>query len=456
MRFFKPAAVVYIANLSEDVWPFICEMSTQSERTFEIEENATILSDRDLFAFAGHHNTTLILPSPVEKELLTYYLNLFGNKNLSILVPKKHSGEICLDILKDDAIMSFLTTWARADKILMIPYSTSPQFIELIERLRKKGGNISTPESPDAQDAWTVNFYGSKSGIRQLAQQSGVREPDLKMADGLVSSGIVDTSRIAAKMYLKENGVVLKTNKGHSGAGVLIFRPGDLPVNFPACQKEIIRRLEPDRYWEKFPIVVEKYIQPALSVGGGYPNVEFKVHKNGKVEFLYYCGLRVTKDGVFKGILIHDDVVSDQVAAQIMDIGFYIGEHYRKEGYFGYYDVDFVASKNGELYVTESNVRRTGGTHVYQTALALIGKDFMHETYILSNNIYEFTPAKTLDFTNLCQILSSVLFNKKTREGIVITAANMLKHNKMGYIIFGNNKQKALVLEAQMEALIQS
>ena len=70
----------------------------------------------------------------------------------------------------------------------------------------------------------------------------------------------------------------------------------------------------------------------------------------------------MTPDGSFRGMEIHNDVISDQIAARLVDTGFYIAEQYRAAGYRGYFDVDFVASRNGQVYVTESNVRRTGGT----------------------------------------------------------------------------------------------
>jgi hypothetical protein len=45
----KPdGATVFLANISEDVWPFINSISGDKAREFEINENS-FLSDRDLF-----------------------------------------------------------------------------------------------------------------------------------------------------------------------------------------------------------------------------------------------------------------------------------------------------------------------------------------------------------------------------------------------------------------------
>jgi len=451
----KYEKVVYIFNLSEDVWPFISAMSDDVARAKEIEENAN-LTDRDLFSIAEESEAIFVSPKPIHPGFLRYYNSLFGNRKLTILVPKHHTGEICKDILNDQEIFSKLVKAANSvRKLTVTSYSASPQFFRLIEELRKTGITVYTPESPDEESAWSVNFFGSKSGIRQLAQKSSALEPDFQMPDGLVCSGIVDASRIAAHKYLKEDGVVVKTNKGHSGAGVLIFRPGDLPTQYRTCQDAILTMLQKDRYWEKFPIVIEDYIHVNSFIGGGFPDVEFKIQKGGKVEFLYYCGMRVRPDGVFNGVEINEDCIPDRLAARLIDTGYFIGEQYAAAGYRGYFDVDFVAAKYGGIFVTESNARRTGGTHVYKTAVELIGKDFMMDSYVLSDNNYQLPNNCKPTFEQIHELLSPILFSKKEKEGVIIASSNLLSQGTLAYILFGKNKKRALEIEAQMKELLK-
>lgn len=449
-----PESTVYIFNMSEDVWPFISAMSDKKKQKLEIEENAD-LGDRDLFSFCAEESMIFVFPRPVDDAFFNYYTSLFGKRNFRVLVPKVHSGVICEDIMRDEDVMQALVTAANGMRRLVVKsYATSQPFLDLVRALREKGLTIFTPEAPEEEDAWTVNFFGSKSGIRQLSQQSRAIEPDFIMADGIVVSGIIDASRIAANKYVSEHGVVLKTNKGHSGAGVLLLREGELPTEYSQCQKAILEILEKDAYWKLFPIVIESLLSVNQSVGGGFPSVEFQVQKNGHVEFLYYGGMRVTKDGVFNGMEIHNDAISEQAAVRMVDTGFFIGEQYRADGYRGYFDVDFVASKNGQMYVTESNVRRTGGTHVFATAERLFGKDFMYMTCILSNNAYALTKDKTYTFNEMLTILAPVLFNKQTREGLIIISENLLSYHELGYIIFAKTEKRARDLEAKMIELL--
>lgn len=450
----KPEKVVYVFNMSEDVWPFIEAISDDTARAHEIEENAN-LADRELFSLAAEHAAIFIAPKQISEEFVSYYKDLFNIRDLKILVPAVHTGKICEDIQRDPLVMEELVTAANhVRKLTIVPYSTTSQFLGLVEALKVRGIAVYAPESPEEENAWTVNFYGSKSGIRQLAQQSAAREPDLLVGDGIICSGVFDASKIAANKYVRSGGVVIKTNKGHSGAGVLILRPGDLPRGYRECEAAIRNILYRDRYWEMFPIVVEDLINVNQAVAGGFPNVEFKILKSGKIEFLYYCGLRVTPQGVFKGIEIHDSIITDRIAARIIDTGFFIGEQYAAAGYRGYFDVDFIAAKNGQVYVTESNTRRTGGTFVYRATTELIGKDFMTDSYVLSNNSLSLPSGKRPSFGVVSAALKTVLFDKKTKEGVVLASANLLSQGQLAYIVFGRTEKRSLEIEAEMERLI--
>ena len=450
----KKEKVVRIFNLSEDVWPFIREMGSDSERMAEITENAS-LADRDLFTEAKESELTFICPRPIDPDFVEYFKEMFHVKDLTILNPKNHSGKICEDILEDKKILNKLVEIANgANKLTLVSYSASSYFLKLVRKLKKMGLTIYTPITPEDKSSWTVNFYGSKSGFRQFAQVSSATEPDFKMPDGVICSGIFDTAKIAANKYIKEDGVVIKTNKGHSGAGVLIYRKDDLPKTFRACERAIRKDLKKDTYWSKFPIVVESLIKSDAKIGGGFPNAEFIIRKNGSIELLYFCGMRVNKKGIFMGVEIGESALPKRIAARIVDTGYYIGEQYAKDGYRGYFDIDFIAGKDGEIYANESNVRLTGGTHVYRTAQELFGSDFMRKTYVLSHNSYNIPVGKNYSFPLLIKKLKPVLFDRKRKEGVVIASASLLAQNKLAYIIFGVNKRSALAIESEMEKLI--
>jgi hypothetical protein len=164
--------------------------------------------------------------------------------------------------------------------------------------------------------------------------------------------------------------------------------------------------------------------------------------------------MRVSREGIFQGVAINDDVISDQIEAQMIDTGFYIGEQYSKNGYRGYFDVDFIMAKNNRVYANESNVRRTGGTHVYETAARLFGKDFLYDVFILSRNTYPLPAEKKYSFGQIKELLTPILYDKKTKEGLVLISENLLAQNKLAYIIFAKNKKRAEELESRIKSYI--
>lgn len=449
----KKERVIRIFNLSEDVWPFIEAYGDKKLQAWEIAENVN-LADKDLFSMSEEFEFTFITAKPLDPKFVEYFKKLCEVRDLEILVTKEHTGLLCEDILNDKAIIKRLVQLGKEYKRLSITsYSASQEFLYLVKTLRDAGIEVRTPAAPEEADAWTVNFYGSKSGIRQLTQINGSIRADLKMPNGVVSSGIIDTAGIAANKYIKEDGVVIKTNKGHSGQGVLIFHEGDLPKKFADCEKKIIEILRKDSYWEKFPMVVESLVKPNPRIGGGFPNVEFFIRPDGEVEFLYYCGMRVDGMGVFAGVEIGEDVLPKRVTSRITDIGYLIGEQLSKDGYRGYYDVDFIAEKGGAVYLSESNVRVTGGTHMYNAALELAGRDFTKKSYVLCENMHQLPKKSKFSFEQLLKTMKPILFSRKSKEGLVICSSNALP-NYLSYIIFGRNKKRAEKIEGEMKELL--
>jgi len=446
--------LVYIYNVVEDEWSYISSITDKEERHQEIERDNNT-AECYLFANADKDELLYISPKTITPSFKSYFQKLVGAQRIEVMVPKKDSGLICKDLYNDTTTFNKLMKKAkRYKKIIIVSYSTSPQLYELRDRLQKRGLTVQLPEAPEVDCSWTVNFFGSKSGIRQLAQQSTALEPDFIMPEGIICVGKLDAARIAANKYIKDRGVVIKTNKGSGGNGVLIFRDGQLPKEYKACEKSIYSYLNQDEYWERYPIIIEDLIPVNINNGSSsFPNIEFKIQKNGKIDMLYYCTMKVTEDGGFYGLDMHEDVLNERLAARIIDTGYYIAERYSAEGYRGHFDIDMIATKYNQVFVNESNTRNTGGTDVYKVALELIGKDFFSDSYVISRSRFELNNIKRASFPVIHKILEPLLFNKKTKEGVVISSENIIKQRELIYIIFGNTKRRAYQIDEDMRHL---
>lgn len=450
----KNELLIYIYNVIEDEWPFITSISNPIERMREIE---SCRNTADCYFLANAHVPDFIYISPtkIPRSFINYTKQLMGYKSVEILSPKTKTHLICLDVMEDKQTFSYILKKAsKYKKVTLVSYASSPQLYTLRDTFLRRGIPIYTPEIPEIDCAWTVNFFGSKSGIRQLAQQSGAQEPDFMMPEGVICVGKFDAAKIAANKYLKQKGVVIKTNKGSSGNGVLIFREGDLPNTYRECEQAISKILDQNSYWEKYPIIIEELININYSIGGGYPNVEFKIQKNGRIEMMYYCTCTVTPQGHFLGIDINDKLLNDRHAARIIDTGFFIAEQYAASGYRGYFDIDMMAAKNNHIYVCESNTRNTGGTDVFEIARHLLGEDFMNDSYVFSRSHENAFKTKRNSLKKVLETLAPILYSPKKKEGIIINSEKILKQKALLYMIIGKTKKRAYQLQSHMFSLL--
>ncbi len=428
---------VDIFNMSEDVWPFIQAISDEGVREREIDENAS-LGDREIWCLR-EGEAVAICPRPVAAEFIKYAEEIRGDR-VQVWVPEVRNGLICQSIIGDERFRERLGFLGRKHGgINLVSYCVSKGFYNLVRALRSEGVEVATPEAPEEKDGWVVDNFGSKSGIRQWG---------VEMAPGVVCRS-VNTAIKAAKEKLRAGkGVVIKTNKAHSGMGVLIVRKEEAE----GAEKKIAEELAKNDYWKLFPLVVEEWIEAEEKIGGGFPSGEMVVRKTGETEFLYSCGMRVTRKGEFAGMEIGAGVLPGEVEKKIEETVRWLGKKYAAKGYRGYFDVDFVAGKSGKLYVTESNVRRTGGTHVFILAQKLYGRDFQKKIFVVSNNWREM--GRVMSWGEVISRLEPVRWDKQKNKGVVIMEERTLKLGRLAYVIFEEDRKTAERTEERMGELL--
>lgn len=447
--------VIYIYNVVEDEWSFLSSIKP-IEKRYEMIYECNLSAECYLFANASESEFIYISPIEITNSFKNYFQSITSNKKVEIFTPQTRTGLICKDLYNDKELFGNIVRRAKKyKKVKLVGYATSPEFLDLKERMLQLGINVVTPESPEIENAWTVNYFGSKSGIRQLAQQSRAVEPDFIMPDGIICVGRLDAAKIAANRYINEKGVVLKTNKGSGGQGVLIFREGELPKDYKSCEKRIYELLSEDDYWERFPIIVEQLIEVDYLSQDSFPNIEFKIHKNGKIEMLYYCIMMVTKEGKYYGLDIHEDVIKERHAARIIDTGYYIAEKYAEAGYRGHFDIDMIAAKKNHIFVCESNTRNTGGTDIYKLVYDLYGEDFLSDVYVLNRNNFELNNHENINLKKFLEVLKPILFDKKRKEGLIVSSYEYLKNDIFMYTILGKNKKRAYGIQEEMIDLLK-
>lgn len=441
----KPSLTIYIANMAEDVWQLIQTLPSD-HKALDIR-GCDLTSDRELMSFLNIENFVLISPMAVDPLFIEYANSMKPKTFLQILIPEIKTGRMSIDIMNDSMCISRILELSQSYTIRLESYTASAEFIELVTFLKNKNPNITAPLTPLPENKSVVDFFGSKSGLRNFYEQNRQECSDFMMAKGKVCAHKAEAIAYAKEIYHANNGVVFKTPKGHSGIGVVIAKNQPDGIDFNSLLTE--------PYWDLFPIIVEEYNQINYSVGGGNPNTECFIDENGQAKILFYCGMRVDEHGAFQGIEIGPNVLPLNIKEKFAAIAQYLSDKYSAYGYKGYFDIDGMININDQLLIAESNVRRTGGTHIYYVALALLEKEVLAQKYIASNNYYSL-PSMSWTFETMKSLLSPILYDRSTQTGLVITGANTLQDNYLSYAVIANNKSESIEIENKLMQLLQT
>jgi hypothetical protein len=258
------------------------DITPKSVRQYEIRENA-FCQIGICFCFF-HPGFASLLPTG-HQDLIDYYHTIIPNSLVAALHPQTHTGQLCLDIINDSNLIKKIKQLSSDyGSIKLVSVSSSPQFYQLYQHLKKLGIKVKLAQAPAPDSAWTVDFFGSKSGIRQTLNL--IKPPPIvSYSPGCLAPNPSVALNLAKHLYSKNRGLVIKTNKGHAGAGILIYPPHQLSLN--SFIKDLSHHFAAEKYWAKYPIIIEDYIQINTSLAGGCPSLEYLIHDDGRFEFLY-------------------------------------------------------------------------------------------------------------------------------------------------------------------------
>ena len=158
--------------------------------------------------------------------------------------------------------------------------------------------------------------------------------------------------------------------------------------------------------------------------------------------------MRVSDEGVFRGIEVGRGAIPFHFQKRLRQSAIKFGQFLKSAGYKGFFEIDWVYGLDGKLYPIEANLRRTGGTHVYETAKVLLGDDFQKKYYVTATNIQAAPQLKNRSFVEVKNKLNDILYPIQGRKkGIIITIYSYLKLGKLGYIVIGKDRKETLEIE---------
>ena len=114
--------------------------------------------------------------------------------------------------------------------------------------------------------------------------------------------------------------------------------------------------------------------------------------------------------------------------------------------------MDLVVSKDGRVYAVESNIRRTGGTHIHEYCMALFGINYMQKYYIKS---YELKVGakngKNLEYNGAREILKGLLASRADKSGIYFVNPDFLEMDFLVLMLVSEDKAGLRRLESEVK-----
>jgi len=381
-------------------------------------------------------NKVIVTPYPIDPTFLKINSDILGYKNIKNIYPKKIKVSLCEALFKDKDVFDNLVKIIKTNpNIAITTYAITDEFLFLISNLKKLNLKFKISELPKQNSLWTVKYLDSKSGFRETIGKIQAKDNKIKLPQGFICKDINEANQVGQWFLGSNKSCVLKSNFGESGWGLKILRNNQIgPIE---------RKTDKDSIWSDTLVIAEEYISANKSVAGGSPSVEIFVDENGP-EVTYVCGQIVDRLGSFGGVSLGKDILSNKITKELKRLGEVVGTEYWKMGYRGYFDLDtVVAGSSNDIYLIETNARRTGGTHVYDIAKRLLGPKWEQKGFLISND--QFCYGKKIKSVKVIfDKLNNLLYPMGShKSGVIVTIVDE-KRPIIGFTIAGKDKNECL------------
>ncbi|MEV4211235.1 hypothetical protein [Micromonospora sp. NPDC049662] len=303
-------------------------------------------AEQSLFWSLGRR--VLVLPAMPDRQWFADVHIAMGASPPPLIHPVQRSGLLVRDLLDDAIAMSALRRELDGHRtVRLVTWGATQELYTLQSVLTQLGHDVVT-DLPAPEHYWASLYLDSKMSCLDLASQlSGFR-----VAPGITVDSWVELRGAIDSMLSTGEAVIVRSMYGVSGEGSTVVHAN------AESRSRFWRTVRDDPLLSIFPLSVQRYVthQPAV----GCPAVDLFIGDEGVTSLL--SSIMTVDEHRFTGVNVGAGLLPSAVEEEMHAVSTQIAGVARGLGFRGWFGVDFLMSADGDLYVTEFNARRTGGS----------------------------------------------------------------------------------------------
>lgn len=429
-----------ITNIAEAFHDFILLDESNHSSALALEQT---IEEQGLF-WTGN-NSIVVTSNPINPEHQTHLAKALDYINMTLYKPESSSGRLSLDILHDSKLLGSLIDLSNKTEQAMVisPYCVTPEFVNLVDEMIHLGGRIVAPEMPEKNNLPLVKNIDLKSGFRALISSSYLKH-QIPIPAGYSCKTVEQAVKKAYLFSSKGEECIIKPDNGEDGIGQKRVPP-DSSIS------SVLNIISNNKFLNHGAVVVEKFIESDNNIVS--PSIEYYI-KDDKLYYLYSCAQALSQDRTFLGVDIGPSILPTKIKREMIRMGDVFGRTLATLGYRGFFDIDFIVDKDQTVYAVESNLRRTGATHVHAIGQQLFGHGYENHMYLRSADVDLCVP-EGLSISEIFNKLDPVLYPNIGRDrGVIVTISAGIPVGRLGYVVIGQSRQEIDNLQQTIYKLV--
>lgn len=430
---------IYISNILEGYYKSYLDLP-RAERVFWANYDTY---DGNRALLYGDDNKIVITSSPISPPHFKNMKSLMVWKNVNNFYPEKKTHSISEDCYRDETLRNnLIKTIEDNPGVALIAYRLTPQFQKLLAYLRKKNLNFTSPETIPQDKQFILNYFNTKRGFRHLWHLAEAdNAPHVQIPEGFITQNKKEAIEAAWWFKQRDESFVIKYNPGTQGIGVQLINRKTLPGDRKRFDKHM-RGLLSDKMWNEPVIIIEKAVPPNGRTESISPSLEIYITPEGKVLRSYVSDQILAPDKkTFRGIYIYPQLMTDEYIKKAFESGIKFGKVLAQYGYRGVFDIDLMRGSKNEIFAVEANLRRTGGTHLHELCLALLGSRYGSNYHTLIEDVV-LNKKHDLTYEKCRSLFAHDLYTHKKQSGIIFANPDMLKVNILVIVLIAKTKNQ--------------